>query len=114
MGYSCTEIKTPRVQTRKPVEELEGATVWLIAGEGSSPKSYFLAATFVVSRCEPDSFPSSKFPNLIAGGGSLFGKRIPLDGTSLLGLVREESANFVRGLYETKNAMTISALQALV
>lgn len=114
MGYSCTEIKEPRVQTRNPVVGLEGTTVWLFAGEGSSPRSYFLAATFVTSRCEPDSFPSSKFPNLIAGNGTLFGKRIPLDGTSLLRLVRKESANFARGLYEAKKTTTISALQALV
>lgn len=114
MKYSCTDILEPRVQTRKPVAGLEGVTVWLVAGEGESPKSYFLAAAFVASRCEPGSFPSSEFPNLIAGDGALFGKSIPLGGTELLKLIHKESANFVRGFYETTNGTIITALHKLV
>lgn len=62
MKYSCTDIPEPRVQIRKPVEGLEGVALWLVAGEGESPKSYFLAAAFVASRCEPGSFPAPNFP----------------------------------------------------
>jgi hypothetical protein len=47
MGYSCTDIPEPRVQTSRQVAGLEGVTVWLVAGEGSKPKSYFLTAKFV-------------------------------------------------------------------
>jgi hypothetical protein len=113
MGYSCFDIPEPRVQTSREVEGLEGVTVWLIAGEGDKPKSYFLAAKFVASRCEPNSIAGSKFPHLIAGPGHLFKKSIPLGGTSLIEQVRKESANFVRGFYETKDAVVISGLSAL-
>lgn len=113
MGYSCAEFREPRVQTRRPVEGLEGVTVWLLAGEGGSPKSYFLAAKFVASRCVPNVAANSKFPNLISGKGHLFKKSIPLNGTSLLKHVRKDSANFVRGFYETKSSSVISGLKAL-
>lgn len=113
MGYSCTDILEPRVQTSRQVAGLEGVTVWLVAGEGSKPKSYFLTAKFVASRCEINSIPSSKFPHIIAGPGHLFKKSIPLDSTPLLEKVRKESANFVRGFYETKDLAVIASLTTL-
>ena len=109
----CVDIPEPRVQTRREVEGLEGVTVWLVAGEGEKPKSYFLAAKFVVCRCEPNSIAGSKFPHLITGPCHLFKKSILLSGTSLIEQVRKESANFVRGFYETKDAAVISGLNAL-
>ncbi|UZR30738.1 hypothetical protein [Methylococcus mesophilus] len=113
MGYSCADIPEPRVQTSREVEGLEGVTVWLVAGEGENPKAYFLAAKFVASHCERNSTSGSKFPYLIAGPGSLYKKSIPLGGTSVLAQIRKESANFVRGFYETKNPSIVSALNAL-
>lgn len=113
MGYSCVDITEPRVQTSRSIEGLEGATVWLVAGEGKSPKSYYLAAKFVASRCGPNPISGSKFPNLITGEGNLFKKTVPLCGTALLELIRTESANFVRGFYEAKNAAVIVGLKAL-
>jgi len=113
MGYSCAAIVEPRVQTRRPVAGLEGATVWLVAGEGERPKSYYLAAKFIASRCEPNFVSSSKFPNLIAGSGTLFANRIPINGTLLLAQIRQESANFIRGFYETTDAAIIAGLIAL-
>jgi len=110
MGYSCVDIPEPRVQTSREVEGLEGVTVWLVAGEGEKPKSYYLAAKFVASRCEANAISGSRFPHLIAGLGQLFKKSIPLAGTALLEHVRKESANFVRGFYETKEASVISGL----
>lgn len=113
MGYSCIDIPEPRVRTGNDVEGLEGVTVWLVAGEGEAPKSYFLASKFVATRCETNFFPAPKRRNLIAGDGELFARRIPLDDTGLIELIRKESANFVRGLYETHNPTIVSALKAL-
>lgn len=113
MKYSCVDIPEPRAQTSQNIEGLEGVTVWLVAGEGEKPKSYFLAAKFVASHCEPNSVSGSKFLYLIAGPGKLFKKDIALDGTYLLNQIRKESANFRRGFYETKNSAVISGLGLL-
>lgn len=114
MGYSCTDIPTPRVITSKPIDGLEGSTVWLIAGEGKSPKSYYLSAKFTVDRCEPDKYPGTKLPNEVSGTGLLLGKRIHLNTTPLLFQLQQLSANFVTGFCELKDATAITALMALV
>lgn len=113
MGYSCVDIPEPHVQTSREVEGLEGVTVWLVAGEGEKPKSYYLAAKFVADRCEANSIPGSKFPHRIAGPGQLFKKSLPLGGKPILEEIRRESANFVRGFYETKDPLVISGLSQL-
>lgn len=113
MGYSCVDIPEPRVQTSREVEGLEGVTVWLVAGEGEKPKSYYLAAKFVAGRCVKNAISGSRFPHLIAGSGQLFKKSIPLGGKPLLDEIRRESANFVKGFYETTNPMIIAGLGRL-
>lgn len=113
MGYSCTSIPEPRVKTSKSVSGLEGVTVWLIAGEGDSPKRYYLAAKFIASKCEPNRYPGSELPNQISGEGTLFGLSKPIDGTPLFDALRSKSANFVNGFYEIKDAAVVKSLQAL-
>jgi hypothetical protein len=114
MGYSCVEITTPRVQTRRFFHEIKDSTVWLIAGEGCRPKSYYLAARFIAAQCEPNPTKDSEFPYLVSGSGMLFHKNIPLDSSILLEKIRVDSANFVRGLYETQNREIISHLTAFI
>ncbi len=114
MGYSCVDIPEPRVKTSRSVTCLEGVTVWLVAGEGESPKLYYLTAKFIASRCETNLYPGSKLSNLISGDGTLFKKTISITGTSLLGLIQKESANFVRGFYESKDVNIIYKLKKLV
>ena len=114
MGYSCTKIPTPRARTGKPVRGLEGSTVWLVAGEGGSPKSYFLAAHFVVDKCESDKHLGTKLTNEVSGAGVLHGPRLRLDGSSLLEGLRRGSANFVSGFSEIRDPSVITALKALV
>lgn len=113
MGHSCADIPDPRVQTARPVSGLEGVTVWLVAGEGQRPKSYFLCAKFLVSQCEANSIRGSEFPNVLRGKGRLFGTSIPLDGTKVLLRIQKESANFARGLFETRDLIVMSALSEL-
>jgi hypothetical protein len=113
MGYSCEKIPEPRVKTSKPIDGLEGVTVWLIAGEGKSPKNYYLAARFIVENCEIDKYPGTDLPNQISGPGKLFHKSICLNGTPLLGLLQKQSANFVNGLCELRDPSALAALKAL-
>ena len=113
MKYSCTAIPEPRVKTSKSVANLEGVTVWLIAGEGSTPKRYYLASKFIAKKCQSGLYPGTDLPNQISGDGRLFGLSLPLDGTSLLAALRKNSANFVNGFYEIKDAAVVKGLQAL-
>jgi len=112
-GILCTELPYPRVRTKKRVIGLEGSTVWLIAGVGLSPKSYYLASTFTIVKCEPDKYPGEKLPNEVSGRGHLLGMRVPLDGTDLLGKLKRQSANFVSGFCEIRDSTLISSLTAL-
>lgn len=114
MGYSCTAISTPRVVTSKPVSGLEGATVWLVAGEGKTPKSYYLASRFIVDKCSPGKHWGTDLPNEVSGEGDLFGMRISLDASPLLEQLQRASANFVSGFCELRDPSVISALKALV
>ena len=114
MGYSCDAIPEPRVKTSKSVAGLHGVTVWLISGEGKSPKHYYLAAKFLANKCESGLYPSSDLPNQISGPGALFGKSKPIGGTPLHSLLKRQSANFVNGFFELHDPVAISGLERLV
>ena len=113
MGYSCTAIPVPRVKTSKAVAGLEGATVWLVAGEGESPKRYYLASNFVIQKCEPNKHPDNKLCNQVSGTGILLGLSVCLDAMPLLDDLRKLSANFVNGFFELRDAKAIADLKAL-
>jgi hypothetical protein len=114
MGYSSTTLSDPHVKTKNPVSGLKGVTVWLVAGEGSSPKGYFLAARFVAEKCETNKFPGTDHPNLISGRGDLFKLSKPMNGSKLLQDLKRVSMNFQKGFHEIQDTSIISALQALV
>ena len=103
MGYSCKDIPTPRVKTSKPVVGLEGATVWLIAGEGEKPKTYYLASRFIIDRSEPAKYLGEKLANEVSGKGTLLKTSVPLAGTAVLEKIKKQSANFVNGFFELRD-----------
>lgn len=113
MGYSCKDISNPRVKTSKAVLGLEGSTVWLVAGEGESPKRYYLASRFVIESCEPNKHSGTKLTNEVSGSGVLLGTSIPLAGTKLLEQLKRQSANFVNGFFELRDPASLAALKAL-
>lgn len=49
------------VLTKKPAEHLQGATIWLISGEGMTKKDYFLRYFFVTDRIEHSPNPNFKW-----------------------------------------------------
>ena len=114
MLRSCKDFTRPQVRTKNLVEGLDGVTVWLIAGEGESPKSFFLASVFVANECKQGYFPEPALPNLIAGKGELFGYSIPLNESVLYKKLNKDSTNFRRGFYETHDISIIAGLKALV
>jgi hypothetical protein len=112
MGYSSTSLISPRVKTKNPVVGLEGVTVWLIAGEGKSPKSFYVAAKFTATTCEPSKYPGTALPNEISGAGTLFKFALPIDATPLLKALKGESRNFRNGFHEVSDPAVIAALEA--
>lgn len=113
MGYSCIDIPAPQAKTSKNILGLEGVTVWLIAGEGDSPKCYYLTSTFIADKCEQNRYIGEKLNNQISGRGRLLKKTIPISETPLLKALKKQSANFVNGFGELKDIMVIKGLQAL-
>ena len=113
MTLPSTALTSPYVITKKSVSNLIGVTVWLIAGEGRSPKSYFLASRFVANKCEQNKSPGTDFPNKISGTGDLYGLSIPISGTKLLALIQEHSNNFRNGFHEVRDEEIIKMLTAL-
>lgn len=113
MGYSCTDIPVPRVKTDKLVIGLEGATVWLVAGEGASPKRYYLTSRFIIDKCEQNKDIGTRLSNEVSGSGVLLGMSVPLNTTSILKQVMRLSANFVNGFFELRDPDAIAALKTL-
>lgn len=113
MGYSCKDIPEPRVKTKKGVLGTEGSTVWLVAGEGKSPKSYYLASRFTIDLAKENLYPGTDLPNQVSGTGVLLGHSIPLNGTALLSALQRLTANFVNGFCEIRDKEAILMLKAL-
>lgn len=113
IGAPCATLPYPRVRTKKPVDGLEGSTVWLIAGVGKSPKSYYVASRFTINKCECDKYLGQALNNEVSGDGHLFGLSIPIDATPLLAELKRQSANFVSGFCQISDPTIISALKAL-
>jgi hypothetical protein len=113
MGALDTSLRHPRVKTKKPVLGLEGSTVWLIAGVGSSPKSYYVASRFIIEKCEPDKYLGEKLPNQVSGEGKMLGRSVPLDRSDLLPELKRQSANFVSGFCQISDPNTIAGLKAI-
>lgn len=113
MGALDTSLRHPRVRTRRPVVGLEGSTVWLIAGAGTSPKSYYVASRFTIEKCEPDKYLGEKLSNQVSGEGRMLGRSVPLDGSELLAQLKQRSANFVSGFCSITDPSVIAGLKAI-
>jgi hypothetical protein len=110
----CTNLPYPRVRTKKKVFGLEGSVVWMIAGAGKSPKSYYLVSTFIIDKFEPNKYPGDDLPNEVSGTGRLFGLSILLDQTSILEKLKRQTANFASGFFEINNSAIISEFESLL
>lgn len=110
--FAGTSIREPRVRTSKNVLAAKGATVWLVSGEGRTPKSFFLVARFVAVDCMPNAHPHTELPHEVRGYGRTFGGSTPIRGR-LLDDIKRDSACFHRGFYEIQNADIISALESI-
>lgn len=103
-------IIMPHAITSRNVTGLEGVTVWLIAGEGKSPKSYFIAAKFIADKCLLNEHPEEKkLKNGISGKGILYRRAKPITGTELIAQIKDKTAN-LRGFKEITDITIINGL----
>ena len=112
-GLLCTKLPYPRIRTKHSVQGAEGATVWVVAGIGKSPKRYAVTSRFEVEHSNDGKYPATDLPNEASGNGKLFGDTIPIDGTPLLTELKRVTANFVSGFRELHDPRIIEALKVL-
>jgi len=113
MGYSASSLLDPRAFTNNPVDELPNNALWLISGEGKSPKEFFLAAVFKVYQAKTNCYDHPLFKNAAYGHGHIFGETIRLNGLSWFESFKKSMSNFKYGLCEIEEKDVIVELRKL-
>lgn len=113
MGYSASTMPEPRMFTDKSVKNVSGNAVWLISGEGKSPKSFYLAAVFKSNRTSTGTYDHPKYKNAAYGPGHIFGETIEVTRLPWFQQLKSDQKNFKNGLSEVTNVAIIAELQKL-
>ena len=113
MGFPASKLESPRIYTSNSVRRLPSQAVWLISGEGSSPKSFYLAAVFKVNRVCAGTYEHPSFENSAHGEGRIFGESICLNGLPWFEALKEEMLNFKNGLAPLQNEVALEELRCL-
>jgi hypothetical protein len=113
MGYSISAMSEPHIFTDKSVKYLPSNTVWLISGEGKSPKTFYLAAAFKPHRTTSGTYDHPDFKNAAYGVGRIFGESIQLNGLPWFEALKADQQNFRNGLFEITDSNIIEALTKL-
>lgn len=114
MGYSVSDLGSPRLVTDKGVRQLTGNTVWLVSGEGSrSPKTFFLGAAFTVNRIAEICYEHPDFKNSAHGIGCIYGQSLLLSGLDWFGKFKRQQCNFRNSLTEITGNSAVATFQAL-
>ena len=111
MGRSLRESDPLTVLSSKPVERLLHNTVWIVVGEGSSPRRYSLGSVFVVDDCGLSGVDG--FKNYARGQGQLIDPPTPLNEQEWFPQLIKTMANFSLGVQELKEPLIIEALIGL-
>lgn len=113
IGYSASELDEPKIFTDKSVRYLSSNKVWLISGEGRSPKDYYLAAVFIVNRTSSDCYDHPDFKNAAYGVGYIIGEKIYLNGLPWFERLKSEMSNFRNGLTQIKDISVIKEMERI-
>jgi hypothetical protein len=112
MGVSASSLSEPKLHTDKSVRNLSSNVVWLISGEGGSPKKFYLAAVFKVNRLSAGTYDHPDFKNSAYGIGHIFGETILLNGLPWFEELKENFQNFRNGLTELTDSTKINELRS--
>lgn len=99
--------------TDKSVTKVSGNAVWLISGEGKSPKSFYLAAVFKPNRTASGTYDHPKYKNAAYGPGHILGETIELTGLPWFEQMKADQKNFKNGLSEVTDAVIIAEFRKL-
>jgi hypothetical protein len=111
MGYSASKLPEPKMHTDKSVGSLSSNRVWLLSGEGKSPKTFYLAAVFKVNRVSSGTYDHPKFKNSAYGVGHIIGEKIVLNGLLWFEALKSNMNNFRNGLSEITDRTIIAELE---
>lgn len=115
MGRSLAEADPLRVGTSRRVDHLPGNAVWMIVGEGESPKTFLLGSVFVVNEIaekEGDHL-SGGFRRFARGDGYTFHPHVPLNNLDWFPDFKKSMASFSLGVHRIADEAHIRALQEL-
>lgn len=110
MGYSAEDSDPFGLYTSKNVSNPVGDVVWIIAGQGDSPKQYSLSSWFIVSKVTKADHPDFGFTFSGEKGGA-FDPMPRLDQLEWFPAFRKRMANFSIGLTELRQPEIIEALR---
>lgn len=110
MGYSAEESDPLGLYTSKNISNLIGDVVWIISGQGGSPKQYFLSSWFVISKVTAADHPDFGF-TLSGEEGGAFDPMPRLDQLEWFPAFRQRMANFSIGLTELRQPEIIEAFR---
>jgi len=110
MGYTAEESDPFGLYTSKKISNPIGDIVWIIAGQGSSPKQYYLSSWFVISEVTQADHPDFGF-TLSGKEGGAFDPMPQLDHLDWFPAFRKRMANFSLGLTEIRQPEVVEALR---
>lgn len=114
MGYSASDLVSPRLVTNKGVRPLPGNIVWLVSGEGiRSPKIFYLGGVFKVDRIAENCFEHPDFKNSAHGDGQIYGESLLLTGLEWFEKFKIQQSNFHNSLTEITGASAVAEFVAL-
>lgn len=110
MGYSALDVDALSIVTNKPAAGAKGSRVWLITGEGRSPKQYFIRGIFTVDSVSRSDHP--KFKIQVAGtAGKLFDPMIRIDAHAWFPQFRHSQGNFAFGFNSINDPVIVDGLR---
>ena len=112
MGFSASDMAEPYIHTNKSVRNLSSNLVWIISGEGGSPKDFYLAGVFRVKRVAADTYDHPGFKNSAYGDGHIIGETILLNGEAWFESLKASLGNFRNGLSEITDPDVISSIRS--
>jgi hypothetical protein len=111
MGRALHEGEPLRLLTDKPVRPLLHNTVWVVVGEGDSPKRYSLGSVFVVN--DVGETREDGFGHYATGPGHVFEPPPELNGLEWFPDFFRGVAHFSLGVQEVKELRFIESLVGL-